>query len=195
MKTWFTSDFHFGHQNIIKFCDRPFASVEEMDYTLVKNYEALVKPSDTVFILGDLSMSFQIAKKFIEGLPGKKFLIAGNHDFCHPANKKGRNGLAKWTEAYKSIGFEEVLLELILTVEQEKIRLHHMPYTGDHHDTEVRYAEHRPRSDGLKLLHGHVHTTWTKRGSMLNVGVDKHGFAPISLEKVKELFEIEGDLP
>ena len=51
---YFTADHHFGHANIIRHCNRPFQNVEEMDMALLSNWNASVKPQDTVYILGDL---------------------------------------------------------------------------------------------------------------------------------------------
>ena len=53
MNYWFTSDPHYGHGNIIKYCKRPFKSVEEMNKTLIKNHNERVKPEDMVFMAGD----------------------------------------------------------------------------------------------------------------------------------------------
>ena len=52
-KFWLTSDTHYGHGNIITYTNRPFKSLEEMDYKLIKNHNSLVSPEDTVFFLGD----------------------------------------------------------------------------------------------------------------------------------------------
>ena len=49
---WFTSDFHFGHFNIIRYCNRPFASTEEMDALIADRMNAHVKPNDTLYFLG-----------------------------------------------------------------------------------------------------------------------------------------------
>ena len=53
VNTFFTSDTHFGHANIIKYCNRPFSSLEEMNSTIIRNWNEMVKPEDTVFFLGD----------------------------------------------------------------------------------------------------------------------------------------------
>ena len=55
--TYFTSDQHFGHYNIIRLCGRPFKAQEEMDEILLSKWNAKVKDNDTVFILGDLFFS------------------------------------------------------------------------------------------------------------------------------------------
>ena len=86
MNTWFCSDHHFGHANIIKFTDkpggkliRPFASIEEHDETIIANHNALVTPKDRVYFMGDVAIN----KKFMHmvgRMNGRKKLIKGNHD-------------------------------------------------------------------------------------------------------------------
>ncbi len=78
-KTFLISDTHFGHTNIIKYCDRPFANVDEMDEALIKNWNSVVGPQDKVYHLGDVTLSRR--KLYIlDHLSGKKILIKGNHD-------------------------------------------------------------------------------------------------------------------
>ncbi len=66
---YFTADTHFGHCNVIRFCDRPFASAEEMDEAMIQNWNERVTGNDTVYILGD---------KFLETSDGKRSLT-----LCH----------------------------------------------------------------------------------------------------------------
>ena len=81
MKTFFTSDSHFGHKNIIKHCNRPFASVEVMDEDLMARWNAVVSPEDTVYHLGDFSLlSANKVSALLSRLHGTKHLIVGNHD-------------------------------------------------------------------------------------------------------------------
>ena len=78
---YFTSDLHLGHKNIIKLCHRPFASLEEMDETLVSNWNQVVTNGDTVYIVGDLMFRTQNhPSDVLRRLRGKKNLILGNHD-------------------------------------------------------------------------------------------------------------------
>ena len=78
---YFTSDLHLGHRNIIRLCNRPFATIEEMDETLIRNWNAKVTNGDTVYILGDLLFrNEKPAEEYLKQLKGKKHLIIGNHD-------------------------------------------------------------------------------------------------------------------
>ena len=78
---YYISDTHFGHENIIRHCERPFASAAEMDKALVANWNARVRPDDHVWHLGDvLYKDGGQAKAILERLNGHKHLIIGNHD-------------------------------------------------------------------------------------------------------------------
>ena len=179
---FFTSDLHFGHANIIKYCNRPFADVDEMNYALIRNWNHVVAPDDEVIVLGDFAMG-----KINETLPiahqlnGTKYLVPGNHDRCwsgHPEKK--RKG---WVERYEDVGFTILSNELMLYPDTTPTMLCHFPYVGDSHDSD-RYVAHRPEDHGVTLLHGHVHDEWntatSPRGTlMINVGVDAHDYRPV----------------
>ncbi|HBL49503.1 MAG TPA: hypothetical protein DDZ65_04575 [Firmicutes bacterium] len=78
---YFTADQHFGHANIIKHCNRPFDSVEEMDEYLLTQWNNRVGTNDTVYILGDLFFRNAVsADEYLSRMHGKKHLIKGNHD-------------------------------------------------------------------------------------------------------------------
>lgn len=78
--TFFTSDQHFGHFNIIRLCSRPFGTVEEMDEALLSKWNAKVKADDIVYILGDLFFRAAKIEPILKALNGRKHLIVGNHD-------------------------------------------------------------------------------------------------------------------
>lgn len=83
MTHYITSDLHFGHANILKFnpATRQFADVEHMNYQMVQMWNEIVKPEDTVYILGDVAfMKKEDATKIVKSLNGRKILIKGNHD-------------------------------------------------------------------------------------------------------------------
>lgn len=81
-KIFFTSDTHFGHSNIIKFCNRPFKDAEEMDRVLIENWNNKVPEDGLVFHLGDFGWGgYQEYKKIRDQLNGKIILIKGNHKY------------------------------------------------------------------------------------------------------------------
>lgn len=92
-KVFITSDTHFGHTNIIKYCNRPFTSAEEMDEQLIKNWNSVVGPDDVVIHCGDFALYHDKEKiaEVVQRLNGRKILILGNHDH-HTANFYKRCG-------------------------------------------------------------------------------------------------------
>jgi len=76
---WLVSDTHFNHANIIRYCDRPFSSVDEMNQALVDNWNRVVEENDTVFFLGDLASGYR-PLDWLKMLNGHIVLIKGSHD-------------------------------------------------------------------------------------------------------------------
>ena len=90
-KVFFTSDIHFGQENVIRFDGRPFATVEEMDAELIRRWNAKVGKGDLVYVLGDFIWKTrnEDAPSLIKSLNGQIILIKGNHDrFLHNAKAK-----------------------------------------------------------------------------------------------------------
>lgn len=84
-KIYYIADPHFGHANILRFDGRPFSSTQEMEETIIKNWNARVTNDDRVYILGDFC--WDLEKEWIEVLDklnGYKVLIRGNHDLKSP---------------------------------------------------------------------------------------------------------------
>jgi calcineurin-like phosphoesterase family protein len=82
-ETWITSDIHFGHKSILKFCKetRPYADVDEMDEAIIKEWNNTVAPNDTIYILGDFSFrNREVTEAILRRLNGYKYLVFGNHD-------------------------------------------------------------------------------------------------------------------
>jgi len=76
---YFTSDWHLGHANIIKYCERPFEDVEMMNAMLIQNFNDIVKENDTTYFLGDFCF-YKDVKSWIAQLHGYKIFLWGNHD-------------------------------------------------------------------------------------------------------------------
>lgn len=187
MRTWFTSDLHFGHENIIKYCARPYRDVDEMNQDLIRRWNDVVSDHDTVWVLGDFAMGdISDTLTIAADLRGHKILLAGNHDRCWTGRRESAEA---WTERYLESGFAEVRQGVqSLTINGHRVDLCHFPYVGDSHDKD-RYIEHRPVDHGGWLLHGHVHERWRQRDRMINVGVDANSYAPLGEDEVARMME------
>lgn len=180
---WFTSDQHFDHANIITFCARPFAGLAEMQRELISRHNARVRPGDTVYHLGDFCLDERRVATFLAPLAGEHVLIAGNHDGCHPCHRRH----VRSAQRYLLAGFRSVHAHLHFP--ELDALLCHLPYANDAAEggRETRYPEYRPKDEGKWLLCGHVHEAWRTNRRMLNVGVDQHDYAPISISEVREI--------
>lgn len=173
--TWFTSDFHFSHNNVRNYCDRPWASKDEMNEGLVKLWNEQVSKNDTVYVLGDFSLSPKAVIQFAPRLNGKKILICGNHDAPFGFNNPAKTKAPRMKEKYLN-EFAEVDMERIFTLKSgQKILLAHMPYANDFtKKIDTRYLDQRPKDKGMVLLHGHLHCRYVKAGRLIDVGIDNN---------------------
>ena len=169
---YFTAAHHFGHENIIKHCNRPFSSVEEMDAVLTNNWNSTVKPDDDIYILGDFTMRpAVVAHKYLSQLNGRKYFIKGNHDKFLKGNAfRPYEQDFEWIKDYHVLHFEK-----------RRFVLFHFPIAE--WDQFFRNSIH---------LYGHVHnsTTSGKRLTFLekecafNVGVDVNNYYPVSIYEI-----------
>lgn len=177
MTTYFTSDTHFGHKNVIGYCNRPYASVEEMNEALIANWNARVQPGDTIYHLGDFAMGQKtLHRGFLERLQGHKILIRGNHD--QTATKM------------RALGFDEVYTHHTMVYDGFRLFLGHIPprdidpYGDRYYDPEYVLAP-EPGSYDLWIC-GHVHDKFLRRGNVINVGVDRWGYRPVTFDEIIE---------
>ena len=188
---WFTADWHLGHRNILHLGNgRPFATIEEHNTQLVRRHNALVAPSDQVWVLGDAAMgTITDTLALCAQMNGHKILVCGNHDRTTTA--KNLDKRAMWTNRYMTEGgFAGVLSHIRATTVKlstdQLVLASHYPYTGDSQD-EDRYTQRRPIDTGSWLLHGHVHHAWRINGRQINVGVDAWDYEPVPERRVIEL--------
>lgn len=174
MKTiWFTSDTHFGHHNIIRYCNRPFADIDHMNETLISNWNSKVKNTDVVYHLGDVIFSHKkdVTLNLLRRLNGTKHIVWGNHD--------------KYKNLILEAGFidcgslSEITIPLGGNNLTQKIVLCHYPmvsWNGAFH--------------GVIHLHGHVHGTlpFDKTLNRMDVGVDNVNFFPVNIHDINEKF-------
>lgn len=157
MRRWLTADTHFFHDNIIRYCRRPFANVGAMNACIAENWNAVVGDDDEVWHLGDFALSDRTyeTQELFDELRGKKYLVKGNHD-------KGFVLKLGWENVYYPMG--HVIGGVRLT----------------HNGTE--YLRNHPGSDKVPIFCANVHDIWKMQANKLNVGVDVWHFRPVAWE-------------
>lgn len=179
------SDTHWWHSNILKLMPqtRKFSSIEEMNQTLIDNWNSAVSKEDTVYFLGDLAFcGTQKIETILKQLNYKKLImIKGNHD-RQTSNKR-------WLE----LGMSEVHEQLEIEYKEHKFLLCHFPYLTGSETEDTRYLNLRPEDKELNLIHGHIHSVperkirvTPKNTKMYDVGVDANNMYPVSLDRIVE---------
>lgn len=168
---WFTSDTHFGHKNILKYTNRPFSWVKEMDEVLIENWNNRINSKDEIYHLGDVALcSPSKLRKILARLNGKIYLIKGNHD----KSAEACGDRFEWIKDYYELkvaeqdGYEGGQLIVLF-----------------HYAMRVWQASHY----GTYHLYGHSHGRLPDDPTLLSfdVGVDCHNYAPINYEQVKQI--------
>ena len=182
---FFVSDTHFGHENIIKFCNRPFKTTKEMDEALIKNWNDVIGPDDIVFHLGDFAFGgSQLWNDTLQRLNGHKILIIGNHDM-----KNLRQGYMRW--------FDAVLPQAQLQIDNRAVYLNHYPFL-------CYGGSYRGEKGAVWQLFGHVHSGPNSTGLdsdrlkycfpyQYDVGVDNNDFTPVSWEEIKSIISRQAE--
>lgn len=171
MKTYLISDTHFNHKNIIKYCNRPFNDIMEMNKTIINNWNKIVSPDDIVYHLGDFFLGSKYdLEDIVSKLNGKIYLIRGNHDRLT-------------VKFYEDAGII-VLKNAPIILDEYHVILSHRPLP----DTMIK--------NGFINIHGHIHekklediydNTLYSKDKHLNVSIDVTNYEPLLLEKVLKM--------
>lgn len=148
------SDTHFSHENIIRYCGRPFSCAEEMDEAMVDRWNATVRPQDHVYHLGDVAMK-RAQLGIVKRLSGHKRLVFGNHDIYDAKD-------------YLAVGFQKLCGMRVL----DGMILTHVPI---HPGSMGRFTGN---------VHGHVHNNHALAHPYLNVSVEVIDYRPVALEDI-----------
>lgn len=165
MADFFTSDQHFGHTNILKYCNRPFKNVDEMNEAIITYHNEIVKPNDNVYHMGDFA--FRNHANFVRRLNGKHHLIKGNHE----------------GQDWRNAGF--VWVKEVATV---RVNLPN----GKPQDVFMSHYAHRRWNRahyGVWHTFGHSHGDLEDYCTSTDVGVDAWKYKPVSVEQLFERFK------
>lgn len=186
-RIFFTSDHHFGHNNIIKYSKRPFKDAGEMDAALIKNWNDIVGSDDLVFHLGDVTFGDN-ARDYFAKLNGKIYVLCLDwHHDKHWLKKEQRQ------EPMRSkTGYDVTLLGQIAVLSSKALGQSGYPLaiTLSHYPL----AQWEASFHGAWQLHGHSHGTYLAPEDRfcLDVGVDCTNYAPISLTDVIDRMKVRG---
>ena len=199
INTYFISDLHFGHENVIKFDNRPFRDLEHMHRVLINNWNSIVRPKDVIYVIGDIGLcKGEILYNIIKQLNGMKILIMGNHDKNSPT-------------FYLRAGFSSVQYSASIMVAKEIVTMNHYPLLGvpyedttgmkgsletDNWHKEHKFAKYALNDCGQFMhIHGHVHVDKKDRmrGKQYNVCAKANGYKPVSMIEIQRQVQIKKD--
>lgn len=167
---YFTSDLHLGHRAIIHMQNRPFANVDEMNRTLIRNINNVAHRDDRLYILGDVAHHIPLKDRLelLSQIKCKKYLIFGNHD---KGSEEDYSGICEWVKIYH----KEALYGLNI------IMMHYPLMSWD----KMRH--------GSIMLHGHIHAgaeynldNIANNIKRFDIGVDANNYMPVSIETIRE---------
>lgn len=165
---FFTSDHHFDHANFLNFKDdkgnkiRPFATVEEMNETMIERWNSVIRPQDKVWHLGDVTFRPNQFARIASRLNGHKRLIGGNHDDLKNYE------LTRW--------FEKVQIWRIF--KDEGFICTHVPILAGQFRYKVQYN-----------VHGHIHQNVIDDPQYVNICVEQTNYTPLSMEELRARFK------
>lgn len=188
-KLWFTSDLHFGHRNVIRFCERPFENEKQMGTKLIENWNDTVGDNDIVFVLGDTFWfnDSRNIKKVLSSLNGKTiYILPGNHDDFNAYHRVDDPRIVllddvnvMWLESENNRGWKKKIYEVWMS--------HYPMMTWPHRD------------NGAFQFFGHIHSQQGKHEGVdqdlplhynqLDVGCDYWSYKPVNFEELKTIIE------
>jgi calcineurin-like phosphoesterase family protein len=167
MNYWFSGDEHYGHENIIRYCNRPFDNVNQMNETLITYHNAVVKDNDIVIHAGDFCLLRKKDKaygKYINRLRGNHVFLKGSHDYWIP----WKHSQQVWERNIK--GYYIVVCHYAMRV-----------WATSHYNS--------------FQLYGHSHGRLPPVGKQHDIGVDNNGFYPVSFDQIVEIMKKRDDNP
>lgn len=159
---FYSADYHFGHHNVIEYCNRPFKNINQMEKGLIRNINEKVAANDTLIVVGDFSTKGPSYKTYLRQIIDrikceKIILVLGNHDELSPR------------DYVEYIGFYSVHTRL----ETNEFIINHDPSKSYQIKNKI-------------WLTAHSHDHWKVRNNCINVGVDMWNYYPVNMSEIKE---------
>ena len=175
---FFSSDYHLSHNNVLKYDNRPFKTIEEHDEAIINNHNSVVGKNDVFFFLGDFSFNTKatVLKDFLSRLNGIKFFIKGNHDYNKTINSYNEFGtyLGQQSDIVIDYNLENEDNELQhIVLNHFPLRIWNKSYHNSYH------------------LFGHVHGGLVDKpnGKSMDVGIMLNNYKPFSFKEIKNILD------
>lgn len=195
---FFSSDWHIGHESVLKYDSRPFTDINHMSRVLINNYNSVVPDDGLCYLLGDMGLcSNDTLKKVISKLNGTKVLILGNHD----------GGI----QAMLNAGFDAVMHSSSIFIANKRVTMTHCPLRGIEREKsdnmapgENWHGESRHKQYSIEAhdgfhLHGHIHSHPDRKEKSLrvldrqmDVGVVANKYRPVSISEIESWIALYG---
>lgn len=198
--TFFTSDWHIGHEKALEYDKRPFKNLDHMNEILIARYNATVPYSGICYFLGDMGNKTEDMRKVFSRLNGTKVLVIGNHD--------------KGITTMYNCGFDVVIYSASIYIGKHRVTMSHCPLNGVyredtsqmrradmlaekgiienwHGESRERHQMHTLEDEGQFHLHGHIHSRKDKlisekiSGRQYDVGVTANNYTPVSISTIE----------
>lgn len=177
-RTWFISDTHFNHHNILKFVDsngdklRPFTSIEDMNEFMRESWKRVVCKDDIVYHLGDVAMKKKDIK-FMDGLPGRKVLVKGNHDVY------GNSEYLKYFDR----------IEAYHIIPKQKLIFSHIPIHSESHKYNWINIHGHTHANMVKMKTGRFFKKQIDDPRYINICVEHTNYRPIEFNEILAMCE------
>ena len=187
---FFTSDWHMGHANSIKFDNRPFKDLDDMHKSIIRNFNKKVPKDGLTYFLGDILIcGTEQGKELLSQLNGTKVLIVGNHDKAYQASYNA--------------GFDVVLNSATLYIQNNKVTISHCPLLETYREDTSEYPEkganwhgeyknqmYSVRDEGQFHLHGHIHSPNNGKSVKIldrqfDVGLPANNYRPVHISEIE----------
>lgn len=161
---FFTGCTHYFHKNIIRYCKRPFDNINEMNETMIKNYNSVIGENDEVYFLGDFAQCpINDILTVLLKLNGQKFFILGDHD----------------KQIYLCRSYFNKISPMM------KIKINNITVTLCHYSMRVWSKSHY----NSWHLYSHSHGQLDPQGKSWDVGVDNNNFIPLSEIQIEKIMK------
>lgn len=166
IKRYVIADTHFNSYTTAEICNRPFKSIKQMNETMIKNWNRVVKKDDIIYHLGDFVddgfSQLEYIKQFKDRLNGRVRIVLGNHDRHFP--------YGEWLK----FGFDRVYDQPIV-IDNFIILSHEPLFLNDFANSNAK---------AYLNIHGHVHGNVYNNSHYANVCADKINYTPVKLDKL-----------